>query len=70
MHELIGLLATVFVLISFLANNEKKIRQINIVGAVLFIVYGVLINAPSVYILNGALFFIHIYKLRKIDERI
>lgn len=65
MYELIGLVATLFVLVSFTANSEKRIRQINIVGAILFVIYGLLIAAPSVYILNGVLFVVHIYKLRK-----
>lgn len=68
MLEAIGLLATLFVLTSFTANSEKKIRQINIGGAILFVIYGLLIAAPSVYILNGALFFIHIYKLKKLSK--
>ena len=69
MHEIIGIIATLFVLLSFLFTSEKRIRQINIVGAVIFIVYGILITAHSVYILNGALIIIHIYKLYKGRER-
>jgi len=68
-HEIIGIIATLFVLLSFLFTSEKRIRQINIVGAVIFIVYGILITAHSVYILNGALIIIHIYKLYKGRER-
>ena len=68
MYEAIGILATLFVLGSFLVDGEKKIRKINIFGAILFIVYGVLIGALSVWLLNGALLVIHIYKLRKIKE--
>ena len=65
MHEILGIIATLFVLISFLFTNEKRIRQVNIVGAVLFVVYGIIIGAISVYILNGALILIHIFKLLK-----
>ena len=65
MHEIIGIIATLFVLLSFLFTAEKRIRQINIIGALIFIVYGVIITAHSVYILNGALVIIHIYKLYK-----
>jgi len=64
-HEIIGIIATLFVLLSFLFTAEKRIRQINIIGAVLFVVYGVVIGAISIYILNGALIIIHIYKLCK-----
>jgi len=64
-HEIIGIIATLFVLLSFLFTSEKRIRQINIIGALIFIVYGVIITAHSVYILNGALIIIHMYKLYK-----
>lgn len=68
MYEAIGILATLFVLGSFLVDGEKKIRRINIFGAILFVVYGVLIGALSVWLLNSALLVIHIYKLRKLKE--
>lgn len=68
MVEVIGIIATLFVLGSFLADGEAKIRKINIFGAVLFVVYGVLIGALSVWLLNGALLVIHIYKLQKLKE--
>lgn len=62
-YEIIGTIATIFVLISFLMKGEKRIRIINIIGALLFVIYGVLINAFSVWLLNGALVLIHLYKL-------
>jgi len=65
MHEIIGIVATLFVLVSFLFTSEVRIRQINIIGAVIFVVYGIIIGAISVYVLNGALIIIHIYKLYK-----
>ena len=64
-HEILGIVATLFVLLSFLFTDEKRIRPINAIGAALFVVYGVIIGAHSVYILNGALIVIHIYKLVK-----
>lgn len=50
-------------------TGEKNIRVINIVGALIFVVYGVLIEALSVWLLNGVLFFIHIYKLYKLNKQ-
>ena len=61
--ELIGIAATCAVLLSFLFNDSRKIRYINMVGCVLFVVYGVFIHSWSVTILNGVVFFVHIYKL-------
>lgn len=66
MYEIIGVLASIMVLISFIMNGEKKIRIVNIAGALLFVVYGILINAFSVWFLNGALLFVHIHKLIKL----
>ena len=62
-NELFGLLGSIFVLISFLINDIKKVRIINIIGALLFVVYGILINAFSTWFLNGALILIHLYYL-------
>ena len=64
-YEIIGLLGTLFVLLSFLMKDLKNVRIINIIGAVLFVVYGVLINAYSTWILNGVLIIIHIIFLVK-----
>ena len=62
-NELFGLLGSIFVLISFLINDIKKVRIINIIGALLFVIYGILINAFSTWFLNGALILIHLYYL-------
>lgn len=64
-YEAIGTLASVLVLMSFLFSGEKKIRIVNIFGAMLFVIYGVLINAFSVWFLNGALLIVHTIKLFK-----
>lgn len=64
-YEIIGIIATLFVLASFMANNVQKIRIINIIGAALFVVYGVMIGAFSTWLLNAMLIIIHIYYLRK-----
>lgn len=61
--EFIGIGATIFVLISFVSSDLKHVRYINMVGCVLWILYGVLSNATSVWILNGCCLMLHIYKL-------
>lgn len=61
--EIIGTMASTLVLISFLMKGERKIRLVNIIGAIVFVVYGILIGAFSVWFLNGMLCFIHIHKL-------
>ena len=64
-YEIIGTFASVLVLISFLMKGEKKIRIVNIFGAITFVIYGILIGAFSVWFLNGALCLIHLYYLLK-----
>lgn len=64
-YEIIGLLGTLFVLISFLMKEVKLIRIINIVGAILFVIYGLLIGALSTWLLNAILVIIHIIYLLK-----
>ena len=61
--EVLGTIASLVVLISFLFDNLQKIRIINIIGCVLFIVYGLSISSFSVILLNGGLLLIHIYYL-------
>ena len=62
-YEMIGTLASVLVLMSFLFTGEKNIRIVNIFGAILFVLYGILIDAFSVWFLNGALLIVHSIKL-------
>lgn len=64
-YEAIGTLASILVLMSFLFSGEKKIRIVNIFGAMLFVIYGILIDAFSVWFLNGALLIVHTIKLFK-----
>ncbi|MDN6256433.1 MAG: YgjV family protein [Tetragenococcus halophilus] len=62
-YEIIGTTASFVVLASFLMNEEGKIRVVNIFGAALFVFYGVLIGAFSVWVLNAILIVVHVYKL-------
>ena len=64
-YESIGILASIIVLISFIAKGENKIRIINIIGALMFVIYGLLINAFSIWFLNGVLVIIHLYKIKR-----
>ena len=65
LYELIGIAGTSFVLASFLMKDYRKTRIINIVGCLLFVVYGLCIGAVSTWLMNGILIFIHIYFLTK-----
>ena len=66
--EILGTFASVLVLVSFLMKNEKMIRSVNMVGAIVFVIYGICIDAFSVWFLNGILCLVHAYKLLKIKK--
>ncbi len=63
--ELIGITASALVLISFLMKGERKIRLVNIVGAIIFIAYGIMLKSVSVTVMNVGLVIVHIYYLTK-----
>lgn len=64
-YELIGIAGTIFILIAFSCNSERKIRIYDAVGAALFVIYGVLTRTWSTAVLNALLIVIQIVKLRK-----
>jgi len=68
--EVLGIIGTLFVLASFVLSGELKIRYINIVGSVIFVVYGVAIGAFSVWLLNSILIVIHLYKIIQLRKKV
>lgn len=58
--EILGIIATLFVLLSFLMKDLIKVRIINIMGAILFVFYGIFIGAMATWLLNGILVIIHL----------
>lgn len=63
-YEIIGTIGSVLVILSFIMSGEKKIRLLNLISSVFFLVYGLLIQAYSIIGLNLLLIVINIYKLR------
>ena len=63
--EWLGLIASIFVLISFIMTNQIKIRIINMVGCVAWVIFGFLRPAYSTAIMNGAVFIVHVVYLTK-----
>lgn len=62
----IGYGASLFVVLSFILKDVKKIRIINLIGCILFVVYGAFNDFLwPVIIPNGILCFIQIYQLFK-----
>ena len=64
--ELIGWLGNVFVVISFLNNDTLKLRSYNLVGASLWLVYGIVAGSFSIIFLNVVVISIQIFKITQI----
>lgn len=63
--ELLGYAASLFVVMSLLMSDIKKLRYVNLVGCTLFVIYGLLIGAYPVVLMNMAAACINIYFLTK-----
>lgn len=64
-NEWLGIIASAIVLISFLTSNQIKTRIINMVGCVVFVVYGFLLPTYSTAFMNSAMLVVHIVFLTK-----
>lgn len=78
--ELVGILSSLLVLVSYLFSNQVKLRVINLIASAVFVVYGVLlawlsgwVNGWSVIVLNSGCIVVHtvwlIMHLRKSSEK-
>ena len=61
--ELIGYLASLFVLLSFLMRNITTLRYVNSVGCLFFVAYGILLDSWPVIITNVAIVLVNVYYL-------
>ncbi|QYK00908.1 YgjV family protein [Shewanella psychrotolerans] len=64
--EWVGYLASVVVAVSLMMSNIKKLRWWNLIGALLFVAYGVAISAIPVALVNFFIVLIDIYYLVKL----
>ena len=66
--EVIGIIATLLILFSMLfktttLKGDIRMRVLNLIGSLIFTIYGCLIPAISTAILNGALIIVNTYHL-------
>lgn len=64
--ELIGWIATIFIIISFIQKDMFRLRLLSLVGAVFWIVYGLIAETWSIVFLNVFISLIQVYWLRRI----
>ena len=64
--ELVGYAASVLVAVSLMMTSIIKLRVINLIGAICFVIYGTLISAYPVALVNFVIVIINIVNLKKI----
>lgn len=67
--ELIGYAASILIAISLMMKSLIRLRIINGIGALIFVVYGVMINSYPVAFLNALIVLIDLYYLTKMVKR-
>lgn len=68
MIELLGIVASLFIILAFLFKDVKIIRILDTIGAILYIIYGVLIHSYANILLNGVLILIQVYRLIELKK--
>lgn len=63
--EIVGYVASVLVAVSLMMSSILKLRLINLAGSAAFVVYGALIGAYPVAVVNLLIVFINLYYLRQ-----
>ena len=63
LNEWVGYLAMTVLLISFMMKNVIKLRIINSVGCLFFVIYGIMISQYPIVITNLAIILINLYYL-------
>ena len=69
MYEWIGITGTLLILAAFLCNGEKKIRMLDAIGAMAFVVYGWMTKTWSTVALNAILICIQGWKIYGIRRK-
>lgn len=69
--EILGIVASLFVISAFLFKDIKIIRILDGIGALLYVFYGVLIHSYANILLNVVLVAVQVYhltKLRRVEQ--
>ncbi|MCR3906148.1 MAG: hypothetical protein NUK62_03875 [Tenericutes bacterium] len=68
-YEILGYVASFIVLVSLLMSSVKRLRWINLTGSLVFAIYGFLIGAIPVGVMNTGIVMINIYYLFQMYTR-
>ena len=64
--EIVCWIATFVVIGSFLVNDMLKLRSINLIGATLWLIYGIIASSYSIIFLNVVVMSIQIFKINQL----
>ena len=67
--EIIGWLATFIIILSFLFKDMFRLRLFSMIGAFLWIIYGVMAESHSIIFLNVVIAFIQVYWLIRLNNK-
>lgn len=68
-YEVVGYVGSALIVLSLAMTSLLRLRVINLVGALIFAVYGVLITAPPVWLVNGVIVLINVWQIRRMLGR-
>ncbi len=63
--EIYGYISMIIVIISMLQKNIKRLRILNTISCIMFVIYGFLIGAYPVILLNSIVIGINLFRLIK-----
>lgn len=63
--DVIGHMASVMVAISLMMKNIVRLRVLNFIGCSLFVIYGLMIDAAPVWMMNAFVASVNVYYLVK-----
>ena len=64
--EIVGWIATFVVIGSFLINDMLKLRSVNLIGATLWLLYGIIAGSFSIMFLNIVVMCIQVFKIKQL----
>ncbi|MGA0444868.1 MAG: hypothetical protein ACO3M3_07360, partial [Flavobacteriaceae bacterium] len=64
--EVVGWIATLIVISSFIINDMLRLRTVNLIGAICWLIYGILAVSSSIIFLNIVIVGIQSFKIWKL----
>lgn len=66
LDDITGIIANICIISGFCFKDVKWIRILNLIGSVMFLIYGLLVGALYTWIANLIMIFVNVYHLIKL----